>query len=606
MARIINLRNHPDILAALEAGHPPENVVRIDRETDWGNPFVLDHDGDRATVIAQYRTHLWERLQNNEIDLPQLAALNDKTLACWCHPNTCHGDILATAASWATNQIEKIQETQIQQSQPITITPTDLTTDATPTLTFAGIGARETPPVVLQNMAILAEWLTDRGWHLHSGGAAGADTAFANATPLDQRSVFLPWPNYNELQGPDTKTLPPDLHTRALSVAAALHPDWQACSHAAQNLHARNVPILLGPDLSTPVNAVICWTEQGQIRGGTAMGIRIARSRDIPVFNLAIDNPRDVCKQLIAIENQTHRTMAPTVPPTVATTTVTHHASWSEQQHKADTVAALLDEWHQLHETAIARHTNAAQTPGYDDLIASARALAPSEASKAILATHEQLLDAWQRRLGRIEGAWQRATEHANGISPYYEPTYPNLCGSIRQAAHEARTLHLPPDEKYTITNTLKEYLNHHQNVKTAAAELSRSINATSAHAHADKKPEHANAPNPEAVYGTNAWANTAKRFASTAHKLLATDRFDFQAHLAAAITPTTQHDIATPTAARLERVLEQLETRLHQNKIEVQRTHVDTTPSLDPTSQSPSTTAKPKRELEQELSIGY
>ena len=58
------------------------------------------------------------------------------------------------------------------------------------TLTYAGIGARATPSSVLADMAVIAGWLARTGWHLHSGGAHGADTAFAGARrPAGERCI---------------------------------------------------------------------------------------------------------------------------------------------------------------------------------------------------------------------------------------------------------------------------------------------------------------------------------------------------------------------------------------------------------------------------------
>jgi hypothetical protein len=46
-----NLHRHHDLIAwAKERGL----LVRVDRATAWGNPFVLGRDGDRATVIARH------------------------------------------------------------------------------------------------------------------------------------------------------------------------------------------------------------------------------------------------------------------------------------------------------------------------------------------------------------------------------------------------------------------------------------------------------------------------------------------------------------------------------------------------------------------------
>jgi len=65
------------------------NIVRIDRGTVFGNPFVIGRDGDRAQVIQRYRGHMCQVLTCR-----QLMSLEGKRLACWCHPLPCHGDVL--------------------------------------------------------------------------------------------------------------------------------------------------------------------------------------------------------------------------------------------------------------------------------------------------------------------------------------------------------------------------------------------------------------------------------------------------------------------------------------------------------------------------------
>ncbi len=164
-------------------------------------------------------------------------------------------------------------------------------------LVYAGIGSRATPAAVLQTMTVMAAWLARRGWHLHSGGAAGADTAFAAGTDPVHRTLFLPWPGYRGHAGPDCRSLSPDEMRRCLAIAAGLHPAWHRCSPAARKLHARNVSVLAA-DTDTPVHAVACWTPDGLPKGGTGMGIRIARDRGIPVLNLGVLHPRAVCERL--------------------------------------------------------------------------------------------------------------------------------------------------------------------------------------------------------------------------------------------------------------------------------------------------------------------
>ena len=173
------------------------------------------------------------------------------------------------------------------------------------TLTYAGIGSRKTPASVLANVTVIAGWLARTGWHLASGGATGADTAFASGAPADRRTIFLPWPRYNGCRGPDCRVLTPSQLSACMAIAAALHPAWHRCSSGARKLHARNVAIL-GQTQDRPVDAVVCWSERGEPVGGTGMGIRIAEARGIPVLNLGSMTPRAVCERLAAIRRAAH------------------------------------------------------------------------------------------------------------------------------------------------------------------------------------------------------------------------------------------------------------------------------------------------------------
>lgn len=68
--------------------------VRIDRKTKWGNPFVVGRDGTREECILQYEE--WIQTQPHLIEA--LHELKGKKLGCWCHPQPCHGDVLAKLA----------------------------------------------------------------------------------------------------------------------------------------------------------------------------------------------------------------------------------------------------------------------------------------------------------------------------------------------------------------------------------------------------------------------------------------------------------------------------------------------------------------------------
>ena len=166
------------------------------------------------------------------------------------------------------------------------------------TLTYAGIGARATPRAVLADMTVMAGWLARTGWHLSSGGANGADSAFAAGAPVEQRTVWLPWRGYGAHRGPDCRVLSAAALSACVEIAAPLHPAWERCSPGVRKLHARNAAILLGERLDRPVDAVVCWSEGGAAIGGTGIGIRIAEAHGIPVLNMGTMAPRAVCERL--------------------------------------------------------------------------------------------------------------------------------------------------------------------------------------------------------------------------------------------------------------------------------------------------------------------
>lgn len=149
--------------------------------------------------------------------------------------------------------------------------------------TYAGIGSRETPTEICTIMTNLAVRLESLGYTLNSGGATGADSAFAKN--VKNKHIYVPWRGYNNIT-----TIYDTPSEEAMDIAEQYHPAWNKMGYAGHHLMARNSHIILGEDCKTPVEFVICWTPNGRIVGGTAQGIRIANSKKIPVYNLAIEN----------------------------------------------------------------------------------------------------------------------------------------------------------------------------------------------------------------------------------------------------------------------------------------------------------------------------
>ena len=77
-----------------------------------------------------------------------------------------------------------------------------------------------------------------------------------------------------------------DLISETERIASEVHPAWDRCNEWARGMHSRNCHQILGYDLQSPVDAVICWTPDGKIQGGTRTALMIAMREGIPVFNL--------------------------------------------------------------------------------------------------------------------------------------------------------------------------------------------------------------------------------------------------------------------------------------------------------------------------------
>jgi hypothetical protein len=141
---------------------------------------------------------------------------------------------------------------------------------------YTGVGSRSTPRDIMIVMKRLATHLAGLGYVLRSGGADGADTAFASGAK--HKNIYLP--SY--------------VTDQAMGIARRFHPAWNRCSSFARRLHARNAFQVLGLDLDSPSKFLICWTPDGCYNhnmrsiktGGTGTAISIADHYGVQVFNL--------------------------------------------------------------------------------------------------------------------------------------------------------------------------------------------------------------------------------------------------------------------------------------------------------------------------------
>lgn len=92
--------------------------VYIGRGSIFGNPFHIGVDGNRAQVLALYRSYLWaavnpaDPLNTDNVLYRAVIRLCDKfvkdkeiNLICHCAPVPCHGDIIKSCMLWLLGSV---------------------------------------------------------------------------------------------------------------------------------------------------------------------------------------------------------------------------------------------------------------------------------------------------------------------------------------------------------------------------------------------------------------------------------------------------------------------------------------------------------------------
>ena len=180
---------------------------------------------------------------------------------------------------------------------------------STPTMTYAGIGSRETPQEVLDKMTQAATYLESLGYTLRSGGAKGADTAFEKGVK-SKKQIFGGF----DATGDREKAVAHEIHPNLRGAmeaskkrAIANGKNGERSAWAVENLMARNTNQIFGENLDTPVDFVLAYDPSGWIgkgarpqKGGTLQAIEMAYRKGIPVINMADTNWRDQLKAAIA------------------------------------------------------------------------------------------------------------------------------------------------------------------------------------------------------------------------------------------------------------------------------------------------------------------
>jgi hypothetical protein len=218
--------------------------------------------------------------------------------------------------------LSKLQKTKGVKTQPTTETQTPATQSTTtvnpqypgltefnklpaksavPTMTYAGIGSRQTPKEILAQMTEAAKNLEYVGYTLNTGVTfggkkEGADKAFYDGVGL-MYNLFSPEKHGTRL--------------REQSIAKEIHPNPNALTEGGLKLMARNTNQIFGDNLDTPVDFVLFYAKETsnplRVEGGTGQAVEMARRKGIPTINMADPNWRvqldDVLNQLTTQQN---------------------------------------------------------------------------------------------------------------------------------------------------------------------------------------------------------------------------------------------------------------------------------------------------------------
>ncbi len=154
---------------------------------------------------------------------------------------------------------------------------------------YAGIGSRSSPPEIQKLMTAFAQKIETEGYTLRSGGADGADKAFA-AGATDPE-VFKSEDAQDWAYEVAAKCLPTD------------RKDFHLWKPYVRGLMARNMMQVLGKHGDQPVNFVLCWTPstfyEDSSAGGTGYAIRCALLNNIRVINLYEEKSLEIIQKYV-------------------------------------------------------------------------------------------------------------------------------------------------------------------------------------------------------------------------------------------------------------------------------------------------------------------
>lgn len=164
---------------------------------------------------------------------------------------------------------------------------------------FSGIGSRECPKSIGNEMTILASQLEEMGYWLLSGCANGADSFFQDGIK-NNAQILLPWKDFNieqQLKHPTHEYLLNDDDEEADKMVDQFHAAPQNLNEKTRKFHKRNIRQVLPID-NKPSEFVIYWTPNGNWQGGTKTALECAKFNEIPTFSMYHFTRQEILKEI--------------------------------------------------------------------------------------------------------------------------------------------------------------------------------------------------------------------------------------------------------------------------------------------------------------------
>lgn len=166
---------------------------------------------------------------------------------------------------------------------------------------YSAVCTTDAPEAVITLIPAIAKKLDNSNYTLRSTGNPGIEQIFE--TQSHRVEYFIPWNGFNG------KFVKEELPKEAFTIASHLHPAWHKLTNQAQKLKARSVAQLMGMDLKTPSDFLICWSPDGacresevtRITGSAGLSIKLATRMHIPVFNLQRQDNMASVKKLLKL-----------------------------------------------------------------------------------------------------------------------------------------------------------------------------------------------------------------------------------------------------------------------------------------------------------------